>query len=370
MLPPENETGDNSFSVYEGTWEQILENDSRTVVEVPGTCEVERGDWGIISTVLPMDQADTWMCIRSMQQELRIYVGDELRKEYSTLETQPFGKTSTMTYIFWELYEEDAGKELRIEFMSDSSYADYVSEVYCGELHDIVNSFVGLYAPAAVVSLLVFIVGFLVVVISVFVRMAYKRDVELIHLGNVLLVCASWLLVESKIRQFIFPNSTIAMLMGFLMIAILPYPFIAYINAVQKNRYHKFYSILGVVTVINCLIVVLLQVLQIKDFFETMTSSHIIIIILIITMGVTIFRDIKNGYVHEYREVAIGFGGLMLAGVMEISLTYTNNARNNGIPLCIGLVVLLLAAGLKAIRDTLNVEKEKQSAVAASESRA
>ena len=203
-----------------------------------------------------------------------------------------------------------------------------------------------------------------------FLRIFYKKNVELLHLGIVILIASSWLLVESKLRQFILPSSTIAMLMGFLMVALLPYPFISYINGIQKGRYQKAYMTLGVCTILNFIVVVTLQVMNISDFFETMRSSHLIIIALIVLMAVTLVRDIVKGHAREYREVVIGLAGLMLAGIFEIGLTYIVEAQLNGIALCMGLVVLLCAAGLKTIRDLFNVEKEKQLAVAAGESKA
>lgn len=370
LLPVENNTEESTFQVFQSEWERIMLDGTRIPVSVPGECGAQRGDWVNIATTLPQDQEDTYICVRSMQQELLIYVGDELRKEYSTLDTQLFGKTSTMTYVFFPIYEADAGETLRIEFKSDSAYAGYVSEMYIGELVDITNHFYGLYVPSLVAATLLFLIGVFVICGSIFVRFFYKRKVDLIHLGNAILIAATWLIVESKIRQFIFPNSTVAMFMGFLMIAVLPYPFLSYINSVQNYRYQKVYITLEILTVLNFAAVVMLQVLNIKDFFETMTSSHIIILALIVTMGVTIVLDIKSGHVKEYREVAIGFAGLMLAGVGEIGLTYIVDAQLNGIALCIGLVILLITAGLKTVRDMFDIEKEKQLAVAASESKA
>lgn len=370
LLPAENNTEESTFCIFQSEWERVMLDGTHIPVSVPGECGAQRGDWVTITTTLPQDQEDTYICVRSMQQELKIYVGDELRKEYSTLNTQLFGKTSTMTYVLFPIYEADAGSTLCIEFMSDSAYAGYISEMYMGEMFDITNHFYELYAPSLIAAVLLFLIGVFVICGSIFVRFFYKREVDLMHLGNAILIAATWLIVESKIRQFVFPNSTIAMLMGFLMIAVLPYPFLSYINSVQSYRYQKIYMTLGIFTAINFATVVLLQVANIMDFFETMTSSHIIILALIVTMGTTIVRDILKGYVREYREVAFGFAGLMLAGVCEISLTYVQDAQLNGIALCLGLVLLLIAAGLKTVRDMFNIEKEKQLAVAASESKA
>jgi len=369
MLPPENNIEDDEISSFETDWTRVTK-DGKEQIEVTGQCDAKQGEWVNIETILPDNQGDTWFCIRSMQQDIKIYVGDELREEYSTLDTQLFGKTSTMAYVMFPVYESDAGKKLSIELMSDSAYAGYVSEIFMGEKSHIVNHLYSLYVPGAIVAAVLLLIGVLVVLGSVFVYFFYKKKADIIHLGNATVLAASWLLVESKIRQFVFPNSTIAMLMGFLLIALIPYPILSYINRIQKYRYNKIYMTIGTCIAINFAGVVLLQVLNAKDFFETMTSSHIIIVILIVTMAVTIILDCIKGQVREYREVAVGFACLMAAGIFEIVLTYMVSAQMNGISLCIGLIVLLVAAGLKSVRDMVNIEKEKQYAIATGESKA
>ncbi len=369
-LPFENQLNNESYQIYEPTWEQVLPDGSRVPIEVPGYCEAEYAEWVTIETQLPANQENTSICMRSMQQELKIYVGDELRQEYSTLETQPFGKTSTMTYVIFELNKEDAGKILRIDFMTDSFYTGYVSEMYQGRRTDIIGHFSRQYAPSVVAAMLIWFIGAFVSFAGFYVHRFYKTEVELVHLGNTVVLLTSWLLVESKIRQFLFPNSTIAMLMGFLLIALLPYPLASYLNCVQKFRYKKAYTAIGICVAINFSVIVLLQILNIRDFFETMTCSHVIIILLIITMAVTIIRDLIKGYISEYREVAIGLVAIMVSGVFEVALSHIVSATLNGISLCIGSAILLVAAGLKAARDIFNIEREKQMALASSASKA
>lgn len=370
LLPSENGFETSTFRNYEGEWMRERSDGSREPAKVPGEYEAERGEWIYVVTKLPQNQEDTSFCIRSMQQEVKIYVGNELRKEYSTLDTQLVGKTSTMTYVFFEVYEADAGKELRIELMSDSNYAGYVSEVYAGKLSDIQRHFYGMYAPSAIMAAFMLLVAVFVIGGCIFIQIIYKKKADLIYLGIGILVAATWLLVESRLRQFFFPNSTVAMLMGFLMIAMLPYPILSYINSIQNFRYQKVYMLLGGATALNFVVVVVLQMLEVRDFFETMTSSHIIIILLILAMVVSSVLDFARGHIREYREVAIGFGILILMGVCEIVLVYTVSARLNGIFLCTGLVALLVTAAMKTVRDLFNIEKEKQVAVAASESKA
>ncbi|MBQ8040020.1 MAG: hypothetical protein IJ274_09170, partial [Lachnospiraceae bacterium] len=368
---PENDVMEGStFQNFEAQWVQEMPDGTKTPVTIPGNCDVSYGEWGVISTQLPENQTDTWLCARSMQQELNIYVGEELRKAYSTLETQKFGKTSTMTYVLFPIYESDAGKTLRIEFMSKSNYANYVSDIYQGEEEDIKSYFLYYYGAGAILAALIFLIGLMVIVVCLLIRIWYKREVDLLYLGHVLLIASTWLIAESKVRQFILPSTTVAMWMGFLMIALLPYPFVCYVNDVQKGRYQKAYFAIGVCTVINFVVMMVLQMFNIKDFFETMGISHAIIAALILLMIITIVRDTVKGYVKDYKEVAIGFIGVSVTGIFEMSLVYKVDTRLNGVALGIGLIILLFMCGLKTIRDFVKVERDKQTAIAASESKA
>ncbi len=370
VMPNENRKEESTFHVLEAEWVQILPNGKEVPVAIPGNCDVGYGEWGAIMTKLPQDLQDTWICMRSMQQELKVFVGDELRKEYSTLDIQKAGKTSTMTYVFAPLYQTDAGKELRVEFMSESSYCNYVSDFYAGNKGDIRDHFLEMYGPGFILAALMFLISFTVVIGSVLIRRYYKREVDLGHLGNVLMICSAWLMAESKVRQFVFSSSTVAMWLGFLMIALLPYPFAAYINSVQKGRYKKAYTLIETCTAINFVFVVLMHFLNIRDFYETMITSHIIIVALILTMTFTLVRDVVKGYVKDYKEVAIGFVIAMVGGVCELGLVYVVDTPLNGIGLCLGLISLLIMASIKTVREILAAEKEKQRAIFASESKA
>lgn len=370
FLPAENISKEGKVSIFEADWMQVKPDGTKIVIEVPGNCEAELGEWVTIMTTLPAEQKDTWFCIRSMQQDMNIYVGDELRESFSTLDTQMFGKTSTISYVFFQIHTEDAGKALSISFMSESSYAGYVGEIYEGDKYDIARNFFEIYAPSTIVAMFMLMLSILVVAGCLFVKIFYRTNVELIYLGSGMLIASTWMIAESRLRQFMFSNSSMAVVMGFLMIALVPYPFLLYINSIQKQRYHKAYMVVSASIIVNYLVVLALQIMNIKDFFETMLSSHIIIVAAILLMGSTILIDVLKGYAREYREVAMGFALFMLAGVCELVLVYVAGTKINGIALCVGLVVLLVSAGFKAIRDLFNIEKEKQIAVAASESKA
>lgn len=370
ILPEENHTVYETCQTFEADWVRVMDDGTESPISVPGECEVMRGEWVTIKTELSQETMDTWFCIRSLQQELKIYIDDELREEYSTIKTQPFGKTSTMNYVFFPVYSKDAGKTLRIELMSDSAYAGSVSEIYTGDKSEIWRYFLKLYAPATIMAAFMLILGVVVFAYCELLRFFDKRKLEIVYLGMAIIVVSTWLLAESRLRQFLLPNSTVAMYMGFFMIMLLPYPIAAYMNKIQKSRYQRYYLVIEICATVNFVLATALQIMNRKDFFETMGISHCVIILLILLLAVTFVLDIRSGHVKEYKEVAIGFLGFMFVGIWEIYLVYLNSSQYNGIALCVGLVFLLFTAGLKTARDIFRVEKEKQMAVAASESKA
>ena len=367
VLPAENQHGTALRSVYEGTWEQVKEDGSRVQVSVPGQMECAQGEWVTLETRLPQQMENTWLCLRSLQQDVKVYIEDELRTEYSTIESQLFGKTSTITYVWVDLTDEDAGKLMRVEFMSDSFYSGYMEEILCGEKWDIGTYLVERYGASALMAAFLFLLGLTVVIACqpLVPLLKIQGKEEMFYLGMTVVIASTWLLVESKLRQFFFPNSTVAMYMGFFMIMLLPYTFLGYLNHVQKRRYEKVYTFIMIWETINFIVCTGLQVCNIKDFFETMSSSHIVLGATIVEAFVTIILDIKKGYAKEYRAVAIGFCGMILAGIVEIALSYTVNAKLNGVPLCISLIGLVCAAGVKVGKEMTLIESEKQTALAA-----
>lgn len=369
VMPSEKMYVGNDCNTYHDGWVQVMPDGTKESVVIPGERDVESGEILVIEKDLSRIQKDTWICIRSSQQDIRIYVGDELREEYTTKDTRRFGKNSVSMYVFFQLFEKDAGKTLRMEIVSNSPYSGYINEMYEGDRSDIWKHFLTLYLPGTLVALFMMLLSLAVVCYSGILHYVYKKRMEIIYLGSGLLIASLWLIAESRLRQLILPNSSIASDVGFLMVMLLPYPFLTYINIIQKRRYQGMYMLVAILSIVNFVVGTLLQVLNVKDFSETMGFSHAIIIMLIITLFITVFIDIKKKYIKDYPEVAVGLVGLMLAGLYEIYLVYDKSSLYNGIVLCIGLVFLLLTAGLKTGRDMLMIEKEKQMAVVANESK-
>ena len=132
IMPAENPTEWDTCQVYEADWEWVKPDGTRKSIEVPGQCDVKRNEVVRLETVISQNQDDTWFCMRASQQDMRVYIDDELRKEYSTIDIPSFGENSASAYVFFPVHDEDAGKTLTIELVSNSEYSGFINKVYVG----------------------------------------------------------------------------------------------------------------------------------------------------------------------------------------------------------------------------------------------
>lgn len=370
LMPRENVSVGQDCEVFEAEWKRVFANGSWERISIPGICEAERGEVVRVETTLPENQEDIWFCARASQQDMKIYVGEELREEYSTKDTRPFGVNSASAYVFFQIMQEDAGKVLAIETSSDSMYSGVLNEIYMGDKDNIWGLFLSRYTLVILLTLFMLILSVITIGFTAIMRQFYKIHMDIAYLGHGLLLASLWLFTNSRICQFFLPNTSIASATGFLVALLLPYPYLVYINLIQKRRYQKFYLAIACATVLNFAVTVILQIFNIRDFLDTMMSAHLIIALLVLLCGVTTILDARSGKISEYKEVAYGLIGLMIAAVWEISFVYHSIEGSNGLALCIGLTFLLFAAAWKTARDMMAREQEKQMAIIAGESKA
>ena len=364
-VPSEN----GRIAVLEAEWERVFPDGTRESAELPCTFDAKRGETVRAEAVLPDKIENSWAYIRASQQDIRIYIDGELREEYSTKATRPFGKTSASVYVFFPLYEEDGGKVLTVETVSDSVYSGRMNQIFTGEKYDIVKSFVAESGLLLVVAFTTVIISLITVVISLILRLVHKKEVDIIFLGLGTLLTSLVLIVESVMRQFYLSNITVATLAGFLLTMLAPYPFIVYANLIQKGRYRKFYVPVLVCVLANTLGSTLLHITGIVDLMDSMLVDYGVIVLAVLVGAGTLAVDIKQRKIKEYREVAVGLAGIIVASFWEIYQVYRPGENGGGFAVCGALCFLLFMASLKTGRDMQTLEKERQRAIVAGEAK-
>lgn len=364
---------DNGYRCKEFTadWTWVKQDGTRIPIEVPGRCDAKRNESITIETTLPENlEKNTYLCFRSSKQEMQIYVGDSLRQQYSTKGTRLFGRTSAAAYVFLELDPSDGGKTLTLKTKTDSSYSGIFYTVYYGDKMGIWHFLFKQYGSELVVAFLTLILGIISIVGSIALRICYHRKVELEYLSWGVFLVAVWLIANSKFRQLLFPNISIISDMSFYMIMLVSFPFLLYMNGIQKERYQRLYVFTGVIAVLDFVLCTILHVTGQRDFGDTFIIMALVCFLSIFSMGITIFIDMFRGYIKEYRLTAIGILGASLAAGVQIVMYFQRTTLFNGVIMALGLIFLLVFAFINTVHEILYMEHEKQQAVMSSEAKA
>ncbi len=372
ILMPAEDTGSNyQCEEFSADWTWVKQDGTRVPIEIPGRCDVKRNEVVTIEAVLPEGiENHSYLCFRCVRQDIEIYVDGELRQKYTTEDIRPFGKTSAAAYVFLALEEADSGKLITVVTRTDSAYTGIFYTIYYGNQMGIWNYFFKQYGAEIVIAVVMLILGLISVVSSIILRFYYHKKIELEYLGWGIVLAAVWLIANSTFRQLIFPSITIINDIPFYMIMLLPLSFMIYMNGIQKGRYHRPYIVVEALVILNFAVCTLLQITNIRDYVDTIVLMAVICLTSIMLMGVTIILDVWKGYIREYRLAAVGVLGTALASIAQLILYFCKTIPFNGYMIAAGLLFLLLTASINAIQDMVHMEKEKQQAILASESKA
>ncbi|MDE7325764.1 MAG: response regulator [Lachnospiraceae bacterium] len=344
-------------------WVRVFPDGTREPVELPQHFDVPRGEQIVIESVLP-DKIDggTWIALNSLRQEIGIYIDGKLRQEFSTVDTGMSGKYSAMAYVFMELDEQDAGRPIRITWMTESMYTGRISEVYCGERLVLWAKFFSENLLQAVMAIFLFLFSVIAIIFGISMGRSFQKPFALEYLGWGILLTAVWMLCESRLRQLFFTNVSVVSDVAFLAAGLMPFPYAEYFDRVQRGRYRRCYWALKLASLLNFCLCTALHVMRLVDFSDSMRLMHIMIFATLIAVGVTIGIDIRQKRIRDYIYVFIGYIGLLTAVSIEVAGIYC--ARNRSEAMVMASILLFVMAMLKTSQDISELEREKQEALA------
>lgn len=371
ILPDERDSFDTECRIFEAEWQQVLENGEKKPVEVPGKIPADYGEIVTITTTLPLETYNgEVICFRSIWQDIKIFVDGKIRKSYCTEDTRLFGTNSAPCYVFVNLYEDDAGKELTYQFSSNSKYAGTMLKSYIGDRASIWLYLIQDSGARTVLSIFLLVLSLFCVIVCIILKLVYKKKLSLKYLAWAVFFCAFWMLSETEFRQLLFGNISLLSNYPYWSLMMIPFPLIIYINEVQSGYYKKVYIAPIIYSMFIMITGTILQIFDIAQFVQQLLFIHVGLAVCIICIVVTISIDALKKKISDYLFVGIGILGLLLSAVLEILLYYIGSGLSIGTMVAFGLLVLLIMAIIKTGQDLMHTEQKKQQAIMAREAQA
>lgn len=351
-------------------WVRVLPNGTNVPVQVPGRCPADELESVSIETVLPEDlEEDTWVCTMGTWQELELLVDQVVRQRYSAENSRLFGTNNPSAYIFLKLTREDAGKVLRITSVSNSSYSGVLNTVYIGDRMGILTELMKKHAGGLFLAVFLLVLSGVSILFSVTLRRFYRKEIVLEYLAWGTFLTSLWLVAGSKMHQFLFPNISVASNLSFLAAMLALFPLLIYMDSVQRQHYQKGYVFLELLVIINFAACTFLQVTSQAEFMETASSTYLLVAASFLFVIFCIYRDFRKKRLSRYPLVAVGMIFLVLFLAAEFITALSGQWDGGGAILCLGLVCLLVLAIIENIRKLFHMEREKQRAMSANESK-
>ena len=352
-IPPE------SLS-YTGTFYWEKADGSKQKIDIPGTYDVKPGKTMVISTTLPKDYDETSFAIRSSLQDIKFYVGKQLRAQYSTKETRLAGKNSASRYIFCPTSHKDAGKKLRIELTTyTSNYSGIVNEIYCGSQTDIWQRIYNQYGLSTYIAIFILFAGITSILFGIALKQVYHTTFDMEYFGWCMAMGSVWMLGESKIRQILVPNASALASLCFVMIMLSPLPILFYADSIQNGKHRKLYQYIGYVVLLNFAISSILYLTKIKDYIETLPVAQILLVFVFILVFIHLVQYIcKNKQSKADYILLIGlFLVLLCVAIESVSVYFV--ATISGIFIGIGMIILLFTNIVRTIQKIHMVEEKR-----------
>ena len=339
------------------------------IVTFPGSYEIGAGEELVCETTLPDAIADdTWVCYLS-DNNTSVYVDGELRKSYDKYKDTIIGGSLKRLHIFVALFPQDAGKTIRLVFYPNKNNTVNLRPVYIGTSLGIIEQIISLDIVNFILAFALMSISIIAICIGLLLRFSRKMVSPILSMGIGVLFVTIWLVFDSSLFQLAFRHYYIDGTMSYLMVLLIPYPFVYYLDILQERRYRIIYVFalfyLEIVTVCACM----LHFAQIVDFLTMLPFLAITEGVIIVCIVATLIIDFVKGFYKSYLISFCGMVGLLAACVCEIIRVVSVDEKHAGTFVILGLfwtVTLAIIHQLYAVREA---QKEAAVAVRASETK-
>ncbi|MDO5136365.1 MAG: Hpt domain-containing protein [Eubacteriales bacterium] len=348
---------------YQGEWEMQGKDGETYAIQTPCHLGGEKGETAVVRTTLPEDLGDHLvLCFYAVHQEMEFYVDGQLRQTYSNDDGIFFTRYAVRAYVPLQLSSADAGALLEVRVTGwGSEGIGTLHPVYLGTMDQVVSRIEGLHMPRVMMAVTLILIAAIVLIICLVLGRTLHRKIPMTWLCVSVIMFMTWLLADSAMRQFLLPNSAAAASMAYLVMLLAPAAFGAYLDLVQRQRYHRAYQGMETISCLAFFACFFLNMVGV-DFVDMSGVVYYTLLIMVAVCGVNLVREVWSGHIKEYWMVAVGVLLTVLCGFVEIVMLLLQMDRFRQFSLCLSQLLFVIMAGFQTvsdIRQSIQAEKAK-----------
>lgn len=324
----------------------------------------------IIQNTIPEEYWGQTLSFLSADKTLKITVDGEVIYTFGLNDERLFGRTPGSVMVFADIPKECEAGALQIEMSSPyANYATYLSGISIARRDLAILNFIEQKAFDILLTMIVFIIAVIFLVLAIVQKMSLKQIGGVEYLGVYFLLMSMYYLIETKVPEVFYGNQTLYSNLIFLILMTAPLFFEAYCyESMPVTR--KSFLVVMLISTVNVIVQLTLQISGHVDFMEMSSISHGIIILLILLI---VLMSGKNAIKEKSLETWINLTGslcMMCGAVVDILRTHTIKIGDLGkasrYGMCVFAVCTLVIYMRKMMQEHVKfVEQAKNDAIAA-----
>lgn len=258
---------------------------------------------------------DTTLAFYLVHQYAEVYFDDELMYSIMPDEGNRIGKSISSNWVTVPVYLTDIGRQVRVVITPVyESVRERVVTFELGSLYQLYRTQLMNDLFLILLSATSIIVGIIIMLSQLVMLWRYKvKTLDIFYLGCFTATLGLWKIADVRFSPFMFQNT---LLLGYLSIGAM---FLAAILCALylRSRYEESRSkplmIVSIILSGAALLALMLQLLHVADFRQTLILAHIGIVLLTVTLLVMSFLQWKHQNSKESKR-AVGFACLLGCG--------------------------------------------------------
>lgn len=359
------------FHIHERTNKYVARNEAKCQI----LTDYDVTSYDNASAPVGITQEYTWIledipkrsgCIMfyTIHQEIDIYVGDELLYTLSSNEDNYFSRSTGCDWTTVFLYEEDAGKEIRILVhpIYETSIGNDLT-IYSGNYDTIRvniimdNFFILLLGIVAIIIGLIFITFVLLNIKN------HELDRSIAMLGFFSVFAGLWKISDISSAPLLFPNPLTISSLALISLSMMVTPYIFYIRNQFTRTKHLFWDMLCIGSSLVCIVIVILQLTGTADLRETLPLCHIMTALVIACLLVMLFWEAFHTKYSTKLKITIICCILCLLGTcLDMAIYYISGSSGNMFYCLMAFLIYVVLMGYMSVKEATKLMKRGKEA--------
>lgn len=330
---------------------------------LPIKLDVDVNETYIAERVMEVDFPDSMkLRIRSSMQSIQILIdGEEIFRDEKPIAGRWTAPEASVWHLI-ELPSDIGGKTLSLVMQSPiKAFSGVVNPVYAGSGDTLLYNILYHQRTGLIISALLFLLGMLTIASSIF--LFNTGDNRLLYLGLFAVLVSAWILSESRLTQFFTGNRFIIGGISYMLIALIPIPFLLYIRDGVLTKNKRIITFIAIMFMLNFLINLALQVNGIIGFFESIQLTNGFLLLTIVFVIILLFMEMIRHKNSQAKRFLMYLSVMIILVLIELIQFFSQDFDSTSFYSRIGIIIFFGFLAWDSIRHfdgLLLKDKESQ----------